>query len=277
MFAPHNLLRDPPFSRLDLDRCRNLLIYLDREVAGAACSRCSISRCGPAASCSSARRRSVDEAADTFVVVDKREPALSRAACACGAVMPLRVDAAGGRRMPIRRRLASPVRRTMPTPRFTSACSRAMRRRRSSSTTSMRSSTCPTSAGQFLRFTGRRAVARPASTPCTRRCASSSRPRCHQAFQTMKRVEARHVELKRPTGDVVRRNHGAAGAATCRRRATFALVIFDEVDAAAGGRRAPPTSDPAGREASPSSRASSRARASSCARRSSSTRRRTRS
>jgi two-component system, chemotaxis family, CheB/CheR fusion protein len=32
MFAPHNVLRDPPFSRIDLVTCRNLLIYLNREV-----------------------------------------------------------------------------------------------------------------------------------------------------------------------------------------------------------------------------------------------------
>jgi two-component system CheB/CheR fusion protein len=32
LFAAHNVLRDPPFSRLDLVCCRNLLIYLDREV-----------------------------------------------------------------------------------------------------------------------------------------------------------------------------------------------------------------------------------------------------
>ncbi|WP_308621831.1 CheR family methyltransferase [Massilia sp. Se16.2.3] len=32
LFASHNLLRDPPFSRLDLISCRNLLIYLNREV-----------------------------------------------------------------------------------------------------------------------------------------------------------------------------------------------------------------------------------------------------
>ena len=30
LFAAHNVLRDPPFSRLDLVSCRNLLIYLDR-------------------------------------------------------------------------------------------------------------------------------------------------------------------------------------------------------------------------------------------------------
>ncbi|MDQ2997120.1 MAG: PAS domain S-box protein, partial [Chloroflexota bacterium] len=32
LFAMHNLLRDPPFSKLDLITCRNLLIYLDRSV-----------------------------------------------------------------------------------------------------------------------------------------------------------------------------------------------------------------------------------------------------
>ncbi|OZI30747.1 chemotaxis protein [Bordetella genomosp. 10] len=32
LFAPHNVLRDPPFSKLDLVCCRNLLIYLEREI-----------------------------------------------------------------------------------------------------------------------------------------------------------------------------------------------------------------------------------------------------
>jgi two-component system, chemotaxis family, CheB/CheR fusion protein len=32
IFAPHNILADPPFSRLDLISCRNLLIYLERDV-----------------------------------------------------------------------------------------------------------------------------------------------------------------------------------------------------------------------------------------------------
>ncbi len=31
LFAPHNILRDPPFSKLDLITCRNLLIYFNRE------------------------------------------------------------------------------------------------------------------------------------------------------------------------------------------------------------------------------------------------------
>jgi two-component system CheB/CheR fusion protein len=32
LFAKHSLLTDPPFSQIDLIVCRNLLIYLDREV-----------------------------------------------------------------------------------------------------------------------------------------------------------------------------------------------------------------------------------------------------
>ena len=32
LFAPHNLLKDPPFSKVDLITCRNLLIYLRRNV-----------------------------------------------------------------------------------------------------------------------------------------------------------------------------------------------------------------------------------------------------
>ncbi|HEX3430841.1 MAG TPA: chemotaxis protein CheB [Rhizomicrobium sp.] len=32
LFANHSLLKDPPFSKLDLISCRNLLIYLDREM-----------------------------------------------------------------------------------------------------------------------------------------------------------------------------------------------------------------------------------------------------
>lgn len=32
LFTPHNLLQDPPFSKLDLISCRNLLIYLQRDI-----------------------------------------------------------------------------------------------------------------------------------------------------------------------------------------------------------------------------------------------------
>ena len=38
LFANHNVLRDPPFSHLNLISCRNLLIYLDRELQTQTCS-----------------------------------------------------------------------------------------------------------------------------------------------------------------------------------------------------------------------------------------------
>ncbi|GAB2579108.1 PAS domain-containing protein [Dyella jejuensis] len=34
MFSPHSVIRDPPFSRMDLISCRNLLIYLGPDVQG---------------------------------------------------------------------------------------------------------------------------------------------------------------------------------------------------------------------------------------------------
>ena len=37
IFAPHNVLRDPPFSHIDLVSCRNLLIYLDRDLQEQVC------------------------------------------------------------------------------------------------------------------------------------------------------------------------------------------------------------------------------------------------
>ena len=33
-FSAHSLVRDPPFSRMNLVSCRNLLIYMDAELAG---------------------------------------------------------------------------------------------------------------------------------------------------------------------------------------------------------------------------------------------------
>ncbi|WP_026621412.1 two-component system, chemotaxis family, CheB/CheR fusion protein (plasmid) [Ensifer sp. WSM1721] len=38
LFANHSLLRDPPFSHLDMISCRNLLIYLDRQLQQQVCS-----------------------------------------------------------------------------------------------------------------------------------------------------------------------------------------------------------------------------------------------
>ncbi len=51
LFAQHNVLREPPFSRVDLISCRNLLIYLNRAAPGR--------RDGHLPLCVAARRRAV--------------------------------------------------------------------------------------------------------------------------------------------------------------------------------------------------------------------------
>ena len=69
-FAPQNLLQDPPFSRLDLISCRNLLIYLEPEVQGKVLA-CSISRCASTGTCFLVRR-DVSGRENLFQAVSKK-------------------------------------------------------------------------------------------------------------------------------------------------------------------------------------------------------------
>jgi len=57
IFSEHSLIRDPPFSQLDLISCRNVLIYLSAELQKRSWYRSSTTRFDPAASCSSVRPR----------------------------------------------------------------------------------------------------------------------------------------------------------------------------------------------------------------------------
>ena len=70
MFATHNVLRDPPFSRLDLVTCRNLLIYLNREVQARVLN---VFHFGlqPGGYLMLGSSETADEAGQAFVVVDK--------------------------------------------------------------------------------------------------------------------------------------------------------------------------------------------------------------
>jgi two-component system CheB/CheR fusion protein len=70
MFAVHNVLRDPPFSRLDLVACRNLLIYLDRDVQARVLNVFHFGlRSGGYLMLGSSE--SVDEAGGAYVALDK--------------------------------------------------------------------------------------------------------------------------------------------------------------------------------------------------------------
>jgi two-component system CheB/CheR fusion protein len=56
VFSEHDLIKDPPFSRLDLVTCRNLLIYMDADLQKRS-SRCFTMRSNPAGGCSWAARK----------------------------------------------------------------------------------------------------------------------------------------------------------------------------------------------------------------------------
>ncbi|MGH6648251.1 CheR family methyltransferase [Aquabacterium sp.] len=70
-FAAHNLLRDPPFSRLDLISCRNLLIYLDRDVRAKVLEMFHFAL-KPDGFLFLGAVESIDAASDLFAVVDKK-------------------------------------------------------------------------------------------------------------------------------------------------------------------------------------------------------------
>lgn len=71
LFAPHNILRDPPFSQLDLVSCRNLLIYLERSVQRQVMETFHFSL-KPGGYLFLGSSESADVADDLFVPVDKK-------------------------------------------------------------------------------------------------------------------------------------------------------------------------------------------------------------
>ncbi|MDR5755258.1 CheR family methyltransferase, partial [Caballeronia sp. LZ024] len=71
LFAVHNVLRDPPFARLDLVSCRNLLIYLDRIVQRQVLEMFHFALC-PEGYLFLGTSESADAADDLFAVVDKK-------------------------------------------------------------------------------------------------------------------------------------------------------------------------------------------------------------
>ncbi len=71
LFAAHNVLRDPPFSRVDLVCCRNLLIYLDRQAQNFALEMFHFAL-KPGGLLFLGISESADSAGDLFTVVDKK-------------------------------------------------------------------------------------------------------------------------------------------------------------------------------------------------------------
>lgn len=71
LFAAHNVLRDPPFSRLDLVSCRNLLIYLNREVQARVLEMFHFAL-KPGGYLFLGGSESAESVADYFIAVDKK-------------------------------------------------------------------------------------------------------------------------------------------------------------------------------------------------------------
>jgi two-component system CheB/CheR fusion protein len=72
LFAVHNVLRDPPFTRVDLICCRNLLIYLDRQ-AQAEVLRAFHFALHPGGLLFLGNSESIDAVADLFTPVDLKQ------------------------------------------------------------------------------------------------------------------------------------------------------------------------------------------------------------
>lgn len=71
VFAPHNIARDPPFTRLDLISCRNLLIYLNASLQKRVLSTLA-SALNPEGYLVVGASESLGELADTFRITDSR-------------------------------------------------------------------------------------------------------------------------------------------------------------------------------------------------------------
>ncbi len=71
MFAAHDVTKDPPFSRLDLLSCRNLLIYMDGELQQRLMSM-AYTVINPSGYLFLGNSESVGDAADLFAPIDKK-------------------------------------------------------------------------------------------------------------------------------------------------------------------------------------------------------------
>ncbi|WP_346730384.1 CheR family methyltransferase [Caballeronia sp. dw_276] len=233
LFAMHNVLRDPPFSRLDMVSCRNLLIYLDRGVQHQVLEMFHYALY-PNGYLFLGSSESADSVEDLFTVVDKK----SRVYRAKAAKLPNRpaltspamsnqssytsIEEEGYALIPGRRNFS-----------FSALHQRVLEQYAPPSVIVNRDSKIvhmSDNAGRFLRYVG----GEPSSNliavvlPELR---LDLRTALFQAVQTGNSVEARRVKLQRDghssfVNMTVRPFHDAAADAD------FILVLFDEVQEA---------------------------------------------
>ncbi|WP_448681149.1 CheR family methyltransferase [Pseudomonas nicosulfuronedens] len=225
LFAMHNLLRDPPFSKLHLISCRNLLIYLDREVQADILQMFHFAL-APGGYLFLGSSESADVCMDLFAPVDKKNriyrakatSAIGRSAAALPLIAQTDTLPAVSERPVERRRIS-----------FAEVHQRVLEQYAPPSVVVNHESNIvhmSDQAGRYLRYVGGEPSHHLLSLihPSLR---LELRTALFQAFQTSKSVEARRVKHERD---------GASSYINMVVRpfrdmdADFALVIFDEVE-----------------------------------------------
>jgi two-component system CheB/CheR fusion protein len=109
LFARHSLLKDPPFSRLDLISCRNVLIYLDRNLQQQVCAifHFALQRSGYLFLGSS---ESADNPAGMFRAIDRESRIYQRVPMPTEVRIAPRIDPASFGLQPLPTRTSAPFR-----------------------------------------------------------------------------------------------------------------------------------------------------------------------
>lgn len=227
LFAHHNVLSDPPFSRLDLICCRNLLIYLDRE-AQIEILKMFHFALRPGGVLFLGSSESADSVSSMFSVVDKRNR-IYRANMAVRGDTPVPVAISGMMSTrPVVTTIQPPGRRRFS---FGDLHQRLVEQHAPPSVLVSRDSEIvhlSDRAGRFLRYSGGEpshniiAVVRP-------ELRLELRTAIYQALHTNRSVEARRVRVERDARSYFV-NMTARPVHDPEANADFVLVLFDEVE-----------------------------------------------
>ncbi|HVE05780.1 MAG TPA: CheR family methyltransferase [Paraburkholderia sp.] len=232
LFAHHNVLSDPPFSRLDVICCRNLLIYLDRE-AQIEILKMFHFALRPGGVLFLGSSESADSVSSMFSVIDKRNR-IYRANMAVRGDTPVPVALSGTlSTRPIVATVQPPGRRRFS---FGDLHQRLVEQYAPPSVLVSRESEIvhlSDRAGRFLQYSGGEpshnivAVVRP-------ELRLELRTAIYQALHTNRSVEARRVHIERE-GRSYFVNMTARPVHDPEANADFVLILFDEVEDSMGG------------------------------------------
>lgn len=235
LFAHHNVLSDPPFSRLDLICCRNLLIYLDRD-AQIEILKMFHFALRPGGVLFLGSSESADSVSSMFTVVDKRNR-IYRANMAVRGDTPVPVAMSGATNTrPVVATVQPPGRRRFS---FGDLHQRLVEQYAPPSVLVSRDSEIvhlSDRAGRFLQYSGGEpshnivAVVRP-------ELRVELRTAIYQALHTNRSVEARRVRIERE-GRSYFVNMTARPVHDPEANADFVLVLFDEVEDSMSGPEA---------------------------------------